>query len=432
MKPADRSISDVVCAGCSCLCDDISVEIKGGKLAAVENACELGRLWFEPAKFATEAACLIEGKPASLDDALTRVAQVLKQSKSPLISGLNAVSIKGQQLAVGIADSVGAAIDVTFRPRHNGAVVAMQQVGKSTATFGEIRDRADLVVIWRANPAVETPRLIERLNLHSRGALFVNATAPRNVVVIDSEASETAGHFASNRLALKPGADLDALRLLRAMAAGVEFDAAAAARRTGVTEEQWRALFEQMKSANYVAILYGHAISGGDVAHPTYEALYEFARDLHQHTRCVCLPAYNNRNAIGARQVLAWQTGYPMAVDMKQGHPQYAPGESDAAVILERRETDAVVALLERPHFAEPVAERPPIVWFTDEPFAAAAEEVEVAIRVPRPGLTAAETFYRNDGVPLTTGGLWESTEVSLIDILGDLSNRLSVQPAEL
>ena len=35
-------IKDAVCSFCGCLCDDINVEVEGGKVQRVRHACRLG------------------------------------------------------------------------------------------------------------------------------------------------------------------------------------------------------------------------------------------------------------------------------------------------------------------------------------------------------------------------------------------------------
>src|SRR5215203_3848983 len=69
-------------------------------------------------------------------------------------------------------------------PRVDGASgLAYQELGASTATLGDVRDRAELVVIWRADPVVTHPRLFERLRLPAAG---------RELVVVDERRTATA------------------------------------------------------------------------------------------------------------------------------------------------------------------------------------------------------------------------------------------------
>ena len=119
------------------------------------------------------------GVAVSLDEAVDAAAAILGQARAPLVYGLGQTSCEAQRRAVALADAIGAVVD----PAGGGtAGEAYQAIGASTATFGEIRDRAELVVVWRADPAVTHPRLLGRLRLDRA------ARGSRALVVVDDAA----------------------------------------------------------------------------------------------------------------------------------------------------------------------------------------------------------------------------------------------------
>src|SRR6185312_5647422 len=79
-----------------------------------------------------------------------------------------------------------------------------------TATLGEVRDRADTVVVWRADPVVTHPRLLERLRLPDPG---------RELVVVAERRTSTA-ELADTYLELPAQRDIEALWTLRALVRG--------------------------------------------------------------------------------------------------------------------------------------------------------------------------------------------------------------------
>ena len=83
------------------------------------------------------------------------------------------------------------------------------------ATFGEIRDRAQLVVVWRADPAATHPRLLERLRLDRA------SRSGRALVVVGAAGTPTADE-ADEVIELGDGLDLEALWATRALARGTE------------------------------------------------------------------------------------------------------------------------------------------------------------------------------------------------------------------
>ena len=95
----------------------------------------------------------------------------------PLIWGLSRSSTGGQRAAVLLADRIGANVDTTASVCHGPSIMAIQQVGESTCSLGEVRNRADLVIFWGADPATSHPRHFERYSVDAQG-LFVPRRRP--------------------------------------------------------------------------------------------------------------------------------------------------------------------------------------------------------------------------------------------------------------
>ena len=156
-------MADATCAGCGCACDDIEATIAEGRLTRLTRTCELGDAWFAERIAADRPPIArIEGRAVALDEAADAAAAILRRARAPLVYGLGQTSCEAQRRAVAIAEAAGAVLD----PAGAGAAgLAYQALGSSTATFGEIRDRAELVVAWRADPVTTHPRLPGRLRL---------------------------------------------------------------------------------------------------------------------------------------------------------------------------------------------------------------------------------------------------------------------------
>ena len=161
-------VTDVACPVCGCVCDDLELTLSGERVIETRRACPLAEHWFEQQTNSDRPAALIEGVPASLDEALSRASVILSQSRAPLIYGLSRSSTPGQRAAVALADRLGGVVDTTASLCHGPSIMAVQSVGESTCSLGEIRNRADLVIYWGCDPAVSHPRHAERT--HSRCA----------------------------------------------------------------------------------------------------------------------------------------------------------------------------------------------------------------------------------------------------------------------
>ncbi|WP_201261639.1 hypothetical protein [Moorella sp. Hama-1] len=104
------SIQNVVCTFCSCLCDDLEVEVENNQIKKVKRACAIGRNKLLHAQ-KNLGAVTVNGQPASLEEALEAAARILSQARFPLIYGLSSTTTEAQREAVALADLIGATID---------------------------------------------------------------------------------------------------------------------------------------------------------------------------------------------------------------------------------------------------------------------------------------------------------------------------------
>ena len=151
------------------------------------------------------APATISGEAVDVDTALSRAAELLRAARRPLVHGFDGATVEDARAAVALADRLGAL--VTTGPvagRWPGAP-AVPLRGVSTATLGEIRDRSQLVVIWREDPETTHPRLLDRL-----GFGVVGRTAPS--CVVDDRDTATARR-AGVRLSWPRERDLEALTM---------------------------------------------------------------------------------------------------------------------------------------------------------------------------------------------------------------------------
>ena len=303
------------------------------------------------------------------DEAVDAAAAILRQARMPLVYGLERTSCEAQRRAVALAEAFGAVID------SGAAPFAYQAIGSSTATFGEIRDRAELVVAWRADPAVTHPPLLGRLRV-------------RSLVVVDSTRTATAQQADAF---IELGDDFEALWELRARVAGAPLRT-----RTAALDDLARRLLE----VRHVAFIHGALDELAALA------LFSLVRDLNRDRHAVTL-ALRDGNARGAEDVLAWQTGFPGAVSFARGHPREALG---AGALLARGDVDAALVLAS----GVPAAMlRLPTVAVGPAPVAA-----RVAFATAADGIEVPGTVHRMDGVPVPLHAPRAGDRPSVEDVL--------------
>lgn len=399
--------SDAVCTVCGCVCDDLAFHVQAGKLTHVERACSLAKPWFErlieveSRSAQNPVLARIQGEPASFDEAISRAAEILKASSAPLVYGLSRSSTPGQRAAVRLAEALGAIIDTTASVCHGPSIMAIQQTGESTSTLGEIRERADLVLFWGANPAVSHPRHFERYSVEPASFKLPRGRADRTLIVIDSKPTETA-KLADVFLQVPAGKDFELIQSLRGVLQGHSLPSGSS---IGMATVEIEALARRLKSCRYGVAFFGLGIAQQPLGHLTVDVLLRLVAELNDHTRFTARRLRIPGDVSGADSVLCWQTGFPFAVNLNRNYPRYNPGEYSAVDLLLRQEVDACViigseSIEDFPAKALETLERIPTIVL-DYPHAECQFTPTVRLTTAVYGLHAKGTTYRMDEVPI-------------------------------
>jgi formylmethanofuran dehydrogenase subunit B len=389
------------------VCDDITAVLdERGGLQRLERTCPRGDAWFAEHLAPAPPTARIDGREAELDAALDEAAALLAGARAPLVYGLGRTTCEAQRAAVALAEAIGATIDPAGSLLDGASGPASQARGSSTATLGEVRDRAEIVVVWRADPVVTHPRLLERLRLPDPA---------RELVVVDARRTATAER-ADTFLELAPERDVEALWTLRALVG-----------RAPPAEAPGRPLAElaaRLRACRNAAIL--HHVRGYVAA----LGLHALARDLCSVTHAVTVTLRHEANAAGAEDVLAWQTGYPRAVSFADGHPRANPGEYSAPAVLDRGDADAALVVASDPleHLPPTAAEglRAIPVVSIDAGDTATARAAHIAFTTCAPGVHRPGVVHRLDGVPVGLRAVFASERPSDEEILTAIAGRIA------
>ncbi len=334
-----QTFTDVACTVCGCVCDDLQIEITDARAVPVRGACRLSEAWFARLSDAAERPRALVGvRSAAYEEAIERAVEILRGSKSPLVWGLARSSTAGQRAAVALAEQIGGTIDTPASAKRQIAA-AFQKLGKSTCTLGEVRNRADLVIFWRANPVVTHPRHLERYSVEPRGLFLPRGRADRTVVVVDVTASETS-RLADAFLQIAAGDEADVIEILRKLVAGGD------AGDTTLSAElisQLRQLAERMTACRYGALFYGGEREFVESSRNVAELLFGLTVELNKSTRFTVHELGPTSGMTGAESVITWQTGFPYAVNFADGYPRHDVEKFSADGMLQRGEVDACV-----------------------------------------------------------------------------------------
>ncbi len=427
-SPTPTIIRDATCTFCGCVCDDIDIHVEGNRIVKAKRACALGTAWFLNHAADDRPSCLIDQKPASVEDGIRRAAELLTDARYPLIYGLSDTTSESQRVAVAIADWIGSNLDSTSSVCHGPSGMALQGVGEVTCSLGEVRNRGDLIIFWGANPAESHPRHFTRYSLMPKGMFLPNGRKDRTCIVLDVRKTKSA-KAADQFIAVKPRCDFEALWTLRALVAGIQLDPEDVLQQTGQPLKIWQDLAAQMKQAKFGVIFFGMGLTMTRGKHANTEALLALTRDLNQFTRFACKPNRGHGNVTGADNVVTWRTGYPFGVNLCRGYPRFNPGEYTASDLLARREADAAMILASDPmaNFSESAREHLRSIPYValDPKETPTTRGAAVAFTVATYGINVPGTVYRMDDIPIPLRPALTSPHPSDFDILSGIEQHV-------
>ena len=461
-------VNAVTCPVCGCLCDDIELTIADDKVAQVKNGCSMCESKFLNylSEHRTKTPLIRkEGKlvPASYEEAIHKSAEILANANYPILYGWSSTDCEAQRAGVALAEEVGGVLDNTAVVCHGPSILSVQEVGIPTATLGQIRHRADLIIYWGCNPWSAHPRHLERytaftegrfegsewksyinkvkasagrkklLSLERKGVLkqkhkpvvqTVNDNKPpvtlskegRKLIVIDVRKSMTA-EMADYFIQVEPGKDYEIMQAIRALVKDQELDVDEVA---GVPVEYLQELVDAMVNRQFGVIFFGMGLTQSAGKFRNIDVAISLIRDLNMRTKFVIMPMRGHFNVTGANTVFTWQSGYPYAVDFSLGYPRYNPGETSVVDILLRKESDAALVVASDPVSSFPrkavehLVKKPLIV--VDPHMNVTALVGDVIFPSAIVGIEKAGTAYRMDHVPLPLKKVVEPPEGILSD----------------
>jgi formylmethanofuran dehydrogenase subunit B len=392
----------IICPGCGCLCDDLDVTLEGERIVEVGNVCLWGvSRFFHAKKFhpkkdrhrLEEPQVRHQGRleTVSYEAALAEAARLLSRARRPLIYGLTNSGSWTQEAALKLTRGLRVRLepaDLAFKAPYYQSI---QRHGVMWAPLEVIRDEADAVLFWGANPIHSAPRHVVRHAVFARGRFTERGLEDRKVAAVDIYKTELA-RFCPLFIKIQPGQELDLIQGVTGALTG-ELVPHPPVRGT-------RRLSQFLSKAACGVIFCGRGISYGP-AWEIFDRLAHLVAFLNQEKRFFLFPLSGDFNSSGLYHLLLNEVG-------QAGAPDFAPAEVETHFTpVDFREVDAVLVAGADLLWFLPVEQvedlkrrQVPIVALS--PFAnRTTSQAAVILPTALAGIEAAEVAYRMDGLPL-------------------------------
>ncbi len=310
---------------------------------------------------------------------IPQAVAILQNARLPLVCGLIDQSLEVQRAAVAVAKRFDACIDWTHDPAPFALQNALQATGMVSCTFGEIRERCDLVVLCSRQLQATHPWFFSR---------FIG---DKPTLTIDDDPQQQAL----------------TLRFLRDR------------QRDSGVDSQWITLRARIDNARYPVILIDND-AANTLGDRGMLSLFRFVRSQNDRNHCRLVHLSPPGNTAGIQATLSAMTGGPMGITFRHGQPVYRGREFSATSLIAEGHVDAVLLvgapppfLFNRFHANSRTSGSPgpwtdpalPLIWISDQTHDFAADLV---MPVARWGLDCDGTGLRDDGIPIQRPAIFQ------------------------
>jgi formylmethanofuran dehydrogenase subunit B len=391
--PAER-FENVPSPFCGIASDDLTLEVRGLDVTVVANGDAVTRAGFELK--VTDLSPRIQGRECSLEEAVAHASGLLKASRLPVFSGFG-TDVNETRAAFSLIDRARGVFDQMFARLGLRNLLVLADSGWMATTLAELKNRADVLVIFGTDPERPFPRFFERFVWPSE-TLFGQDASKRQVIFIGRAPSGTAARSPDGREPEVHTCDPSAFPLvagaLAALCNGVELQVDSVG---GIPMTVLQSVVDRLKAAQYGVVTWAAGQLDLDHAELTVQRLTKAIVALNATTRCVALPLGGQDGDRTASQVSAWLSGYPTRVSYLKGYPEYDPYHYSADRLVAKGEADLLVWVSSLNANPPPVVEVPTVV--IGRSGMTFAKEPDVFIPVGVPGIDFPGHMYRCDNV---------------------------------
>ena len=193
-------MEDIVCNGCSLLCDDVSAEVSGKSVSSL-GLCRLGHAHLET---------VVTQKVGSVEKKLEKAADILVKAETLLLYGwihsTDEAIKKGLELASTLNGQFASGVD-------SGPMQAMSHNIHSQGLdidLEYVRNNGEFIIYWGSDPSESLHRHPSRFAVLPRGEKIPEGIESRTIGVVDVRQTETM-KMANHRIILPAGSDAELL-----------------------------------------------------------------------------------------------------------------------------------------------------------------------------------------------------------------------------
>lgn len=265
-----------------------------------------------------------------MDSTLQRAADLLAQARLPVIGGLF-TDVNGAAAALALAQKLGGVVDHAASGGMSRAARVMRETGSTPASFGEVRNRADTVVVIGDGPRDRDPELLDRL-FPAKG-LPRPGDNKRELIVVGTGRGKTPSGIRATVIDGKQALP-ELVALLGAAVRETPFEI-----RDKALAKKILSAGKRLRESAFAVFVYDPA----ELEEPVLHTVLETVRLLVKTTRAATLALSAPGNGDGVNLCSTWTCGLPVRTSFAGEVPENNMWAYEAERLLKSGEADALV-----------------------------------------------------------------------------------------
>ncbi|MBI2857456.1 MAG: formylmethanofuran dehydrogenase subunit B [Chloroflexi bacterium] len=294
-----------VCTACSCLCEDIGLQIEDDIIRRVENACRKGSSFIYASQFeARRTPHLVDGKEVQLQEAVDRAAAELWKARHPFIFGLDNSSLEAQSAGIDLARTLKCIIDDTSSFCQGNLVDHILGGNLPSCSLSDLK-QCDLIMYWGSNPHHSHPRHLSKFTIYAHPEYMEIGVVRRvTLAAIEVRESETAA-VCHRVFRIPPRGDRDMIMAINKGIAG------------SPTTPDAQKVVDLFRKSRFIVVFAGLGLTYS--LDNDFSSFIEMSNGLSKWGRIAVMPMVGHYNMRGFNQTLRKATGHVNKVSFADG-----------------------------------------------------------------------------------------------------------------
>ena len=280
-------MEDIVCNGCSLLCDDTAAEIDNGQVRSL-GLCLLG--------FTHLDVALKHQHSDSVDDLLEKAADLLTSAENLLVFGWSNASNEAIKEGLALTEILGGHFDSTANLGVMQSMTHTIHSLKLDTDLEYVRNNGDFIIYWGSDPSESVHRHPSRFAVLPRGDKIPEGVESRAIGVVDVRETETM-KIANHRMIIPIGSDVE---FLDAMIDDLEEKSSITSSVLGISAAEVIGFVSGFKKSDCTVIFYGSGILNSGNTQENLSAISRLVEAIRNSGKeAYALPMYTETNLMG-------------------------------------------------------------------------------------------------------------------------------------